>query len=156
MRFVLHWLIGLYMPLCATQGTAGIAAPGVVDFAQFQRAVHSTALIAPLGLIPGADTPSPVFDVPAETLFAAEVKVTAALPRSFLLDMEPQALQAAFVVRSAVWNFPDVVEVAAIPEGPGKSAYVFYSHSLYGVYAYGVNTTRAKIWSEAMQMEVQK
>jgi hypothetical protein len=144
------------MPLCATYGTNGIAAPGVVDFSRFQRAPHSTALIAPSGFIPEADAASPVFDVPADVLFAAEVKVTEKLPRSYVLDMEPQALQAAFVIRSDKMNFPDIVEIAAIPEGPGKSAYVFYSHSLYGVYAYGVNTRRAAAWSKAIQMELNK
>jgi hypothetical protein len=156
MKLLIRWLLSFSMPLCATHGADGIAPPGVVDFAHFQRAVHSTALLAPAGLIPGADAASPVFDVPASTLFAAEVKGTENLPRSYVLDMAPQALQAAFVIRSAVANFPDIVEIAAIPEGPGKSAYVFYSHALYGVSDYGVNARRAKVWRDAIQRELNK
>ncbi|MDE8347610.1 MAG: hypothetical protein POH28_15770, partial [Acidocella sp.] len=41
------------------------------------------------------------------------------------------------------FNFPDLVEIAAIPLGPNRSTYVFYSQSLYGYSAYGVNLARA-------------
>jgi uncharacterized protein (DUF1499 family) len=153
---LLPWVIGLYLPLCATQGAQGIPAPGLVDLAHFARAKYSTVLIAPQGFNPPPDMIAPSFPVPAAKLFAAMQAIAAAEPRTYALDAKPGQYQAAYVVRSRAFNFPDVVEIAVVPQGPARSSYFFYSHSLYGWYAYGVNKSRAKTWAAALQQQASK
>jgi hypothetical protein len=151
---LLPMLLSLFMPLCATTGTEGINPPGVVDFSHFQRARYSTALIAPAGFSPQPDFIAPVFNIPAPALFADLQRFGNAQPRSYPLDTEPAALQAAWIVRSAACNFPDLVEIAVVPKGAHASSFIFYSHAIYGWYAYGVNDNRAKTWLKAIDMEL--
>jgi hypothetical protein len=148
------FLLSLYFPLCATEGAAGIKPPGVVDFSHFQRNKYSNVLAAPAGFQPAPDMITPVYNVPAPVLFAAIQQVAAAEGHIYNLDTEPQALQAAWIIRSHFCNFPDIVEVAAIPDGPNKSTLIFYTHALYGWYAYGVTNHRAKTWLAALTLKV--
>ena len=151
---LLPLILSLYFPLCATSGTTGIPAPGVIDFQHFHRPEFSNLLIAPAGLGLPADGMAAVYDVPAQRLFAAFQQIAAAQPRTYALDDEPAALQAAWVVRSAGGNFPDVVDVAVVVEGPSKSSFIFYTHSLYGWYPWGVLTKRARIWLHNLNLKV--
>jgi len=154
MLLLFRWLLHFMFPLCLTTGTAGIAAPGVVDLAHFTRAAYSTALIAPPGFAATPDLIAPAFPVPAAKLFGLLQAVAHEQERTYVLDVEPGANQAAFVVRSRAANFPDVVEVAAIALGPASSTYMFYSHALYGWYAYRVNINRAETWAAALEEKV--
>lgn len=148
---LLPWILSWFMPLCGTQGANGVPQPGVVDFAHLVPMSHSEALIAPAGFHEAPDITAPIFPAPAKQLFAALQMVAAAQPRSYLLDAEPAALQAAYVVRSAAANFPDVVELEAVPMGPASSSYILYSYAVYGVSDYGVNLGHAKNWACALE-----
>ncbi len=150
------WILSLVFPLCATQGSQGVAVPGVVNFSHLSRARLSSALIAPPGLAPNPDFIAPVFNESAEKLFADMQAVSLTQPRTTPLGIQPLHLQISFVVRSAAANFPDVIELAALPVGTNQSTYVFYSHSVYGGYAWGVNLDRAKYWAAALQQRVGK
>jgi hypothetical protein len=152
---LLPWLLSAYFPLCATAGISGIAAPGIVDFTHFSRARYSSALIAPAGFSAPANLVAPVFNIPAAKLFAELQAFAATQPRTTQLDIEPTADQAAYVVRSRAANFPDILEIAAIAIGPDHSSYIFYTHSIYGTYDFGVNASRAKIWATALQKVAQ-
>jgi hypothetical protein len=154
LRYFWLWLLSLYYPLCATQGISGIAKPGVVDFTQFHRAPYSNVLAAPEGFVPRPDIITPVYNVPAAVLFADLHAIAAAQPRIYVLDNEPQALQAAWIIRSRLDNFPDIVEIAVLPDGPDKSQLIYYTHALYGWYAYGVPYHRAQNWLAALDMKV--
>jgi uncharacterized protein (DUF1499 family) len=152
---LLPWLLSFCFPLCATTGASGIAAPGIVDFTHFSRAPYSSAFIAPPGFSTQANITAPVFNIPAAKLFSELQAVATAQPRTTRLDIEPAQYQAAYVVRSPAANFPDIVEIAALPMGPDHSSYIFYTHSIYGRYDFGVNLSRAKIWAAALQQVAQ-
>jgi uncharacterized protein (DUF1499 family) len=148
------WLLALHYPLCGTAGAAGVPAPGVQDFAHLHRLGHSEVFAAPAGFLPAPDIVTPVFGVPPDVLFAQVQNVAALQPRTYALDIEPQARQAAWVVRSAFANFPDVVEVEVVPEPDGKSGLVFYAHAVYGASDYGVNRKHAMRWLQDLQVKV--
>lgn len=147
--------VAMFLPLCGTQGAAGIPAPGVVDVAHLRLLGHSEILMAPAGFSPKPDIVAPAFDITPPQVFALLQDVAALQPRTYALDNEPAALQAAWVVRSAGGNFPDIVEMAVIAE-PGGSSFVLYSHAIYGWSDYGVNRNRAKKWMNVLDMEVAK
>jgi hypothetical protein len=151
---LIHWFFALFYPLCATVGATGIPAPGVVDFAHLHLLGHSEILAAPAGFSPAPGLVTPVYDMAPADLFAQVENVAALQPRTFVLDCAPQKLQAAWVIRSAFANFPDVVEVAVLPEPGGRSGLIFYAHALYGVSDYGVNRKHAKRWLKDLEMKV--
>jgi hypothetical protein len=150
---LLPYLLSFYLPLCGTAGAAGIAPPGVVDFAHLHLQGHSEFFSAPAGFSPTAEAVTRVYKLPPAQLFAAIRGIAAAEPRTYPLDNEPDALQAAWVVRSAGGNFPDIVEIAVLA-APGGSSFVFYSHAVYGWSDYGVNARRAKKWVDLLDMKV--
>ena len=131
------WFLSLFFPLCGTAGAAGIPPPGVVDFDHLHLQGHSEVLVAS----------------PAQ-LYGALQDVAALQARAFPLDAEPRALQAAWVMRTALGNFPDVIEIAVLPEPDGKSSFVFYSHAIYGASDYGVNRKHAIRWLKDLNMKV--
>jgi uncharacterized protein (DUF1499 family) len=148
------WLLAMHYPLCGTMGAAGVPVPGVVDFSHLALMGHSEVLAAPAGFSPAPDIVTPVYDLAPADLFAQVQNVALLQTHTFALDSEPQALQAAWVVRSAGLNFPDVVEIAVLPEPGGKSGLVFYSHAIYGASDYGVNRKHAMRWLKDLQMKV--
>jgi len=125
----------------------------VVDFAHLKKLGHSEVFLAPAGFAAPPDVVAPVFHVPPQKLYEVFQGMAAAQPRTYSLDTEPAALQAAWVVRSAAGNFPDIVELGVVAE-PGGSSFVLYSHAIYGWSDYGVNRNRAKKWMEFLDMEV--
>jgi uncharacterized protein (DUF1499 family) len=152
----LAYLVSLYLPLCGTTGAAGIQAPGIVDFAHLHLKGHSEFLVAPMGFSPQPGLASPVYDESPDTLFADIQDIAAMQPLTFPLDTEPKALQAAWVVRSKLFNFPDVVEIAVLPAPGARSTLILYAHALYGYSDYGVNHTHAIRWLKDLNMKVSK
>jgi uncharacterized protein (DUF1499 family) len=148
------WFLSMVYPLCGTAGAAGIAPPGVVDFGHLRLLGHSEVLVAPSGFAPKPEIVAPVFAMPPAQLYAELQDVAALQPRTFPLDAEPRALQAAWVVRTALGNFPDMIEIAVLPEPDGKSSFIFYSHALYGASDYGVNRKHAIRWLKDLNMKV--
>jgi uncharacterized protein (DUF1499 family) len=150
---LLPFLVSFLLPLCGTEGASGIAPPGVVDFLHLKRLGHSEVFLAPAGFAVPPDLVAPLFHVPPHKLYELLQGIAAAQPRTFVLDAAPAALQAAWVVRSASGNFPDIVEIEVLAE-PGGSSFVLYSHAIYGWSDYGVNRNRAKKWMELLDMKV--
>jgi len=148
------WFLSLFFPLCGTAGAAGIPPPGVVDFDHLHLQGHSEVLVAPAGFNPQPDIVAPIFAMTPTQLYGALQDVAALQARAFPLDAEPRALQAAWVMRTALGNFPDVIEIAVLPEPDGKSSFVFYSHAIYGASDYGVNRKHAIRWLKDLQMKV--
>ena len=139
-------ILGLILPACGTRGPAGLPAAVPLDFAALHRpASPNTALAGPAGTASTPDMVSEHFDVPAPLLYAALRRVADTEPRVFLLARFDDQQQAAYVARSAFWNFPDLVQVAAVPDGTGSRP-VIYSRSFYGRYDFGVNRKRIEAW----------
>jgi uncharacterized protein (DUF1499 family) len=58
------------------------------------------------------------------------------------------------VVRSAVFNFPDLVTAQAMPHNPTGSALLLYSRSVYGYGDFGVNRQRLTVWLASLNNAV--
>jgi len=158
--FPFAWLIGLVLPACAATGAGGLPVPPPMDMARLERpATPNTALAAspiagPAGDVPWAAMPpdlvTPVYQVPATRLFAAIQAVAEAQPRTFVAATYPDRLQVHWVVRSAVFNFPDLVTAQIAADGAGGSTLVLYSRSVYGRSDLGVNRARLGAWLAAL------
>ncbi len=147
----LAWLLGLVLPACGSAGAQGIPIPPPLDLAHFERpATPNAALAAPAGTGARPDIPTPVFPVPAPQLWAAVQSVAASQPRTFPLAVDEERMEASWVARSAVWNFPDVIVARVALHGPEASTLALYSHSLYGRSDFGVNRQRLEVWLAAV------
>ena len=139
----LAWLLGLLLPACGPPGAQGLPVPPPMDMAQLSRpASPNTALAAPAGFAPAPDMVTPTYHVPAARLYAAIQAVAAAQPRTYQAAAYPDRLQADWVVRSAVFNFPDLVTAQAPRPGAGAATLVLYSRSVYGYGDLGANRRR--------------
>ena len=145
------WLLGLFLPACGAVGAAGLPPPRVLDFAHLERpASPNTALAAPAGFSPRPDLLTPVYPLPAPVLLARISAVAAAEPRTYPAASFPAAGQADWVVRSAVWNFPDLVTAAVRADGSHHSTLILWSRSVYGYSDFGVNRARLRAWLAAL------
>jgi uncharacterized protein (DUF1499 family) len=143
----LAWLVGFVLPACAATGAGGLPTPQLIDLSHIQRpASPNTALAAPAGNEPAPDVVAPVFPVPASRLYAGLITMAAAQPRTFLAAEYPAVLQAHFVARSAVFNFPDLIAAQVSEAGADHSTLVLYSRSVYGYSDLGVNRRRLDHW----------
>jgi uncharacterized protein (DUF1499 family) len=113
-------------------------------------------LAAPAGWTPKPDIVTPVYPVPADRLLAAFGRAAAALPRAFLAAAYPEARQLHWVVRSAVFNFPDLVMAQAMPHDPAGSTLLLYSRSAYGYGDFRVNRQRLTVWLAALDNAVRQ
>lgn len=152
----LAWLLGLLLPACGAPGAQGLPAPPPMDVAQITRpASPNTALAAPAGFQPAPDVVTTAYRVTAPRLYAAIQAVAAAQPRTYQAAAYPDRLQADWVVRSAVFNFPDLVTAQATPSGTDAATLVLYSRSVYGYGDFGANRRRVEAWLAALQQVLQ-
>ncbi|MDR3536904.1 MAG: DUF1499 domain-containing protein [Acetobacteraceae bacterium] len=147
----LAWLLGLFLPACGAVGAQGLPVPQPLDLARIERpATPNTALAAPAGFQPPPDLVTPVYQVPAQQLYDAIRAVAAGQPRSFIAAEYPDRRQSHYVVRSAMFNFPDLVTIEAMPAGPAASRLFVYSRSVFGRSDLGVNRARVVAWLAAL------
>ncbi len=140
-------LLGLLLPACSGEGAGGLPVPPPMRLAGLERpASPNTALAAPPGFQPHPDIVTRVYMVPADALYSAIRAVAAAQPRTYLAASYDDRRQAHYVVRSAVFNFPDLVTV----EVGGDSTLVLWSRSVYGRSDLGVNARRLTAWLAAL------
>ena len=88
----------------------------------------------------------PVYEVTLEALREALVAVAASEPRTNLLRLEKEALQAEFEQRSKLFGFRDLILVSFIAQGPTRSTMAIYSRSQLGLFDLGVNRRRVERW----------
>jgi hypothetical protein len=144
-------LLGLLLPACGAAGTGGLPPAAPIDFAALQRpATPNTALAAPAGFSPQPDLTTPTYPMPSAKLFAAAQAVAARQPRTFQQAVFADRLQAAYVVRSAVFNFPDLVTIQVVAANTGASNLIIWSRSIYGRSDLGVNRKRVAAWLAAL------
>jgi uncharacterized protein (DUF1499 family) len=149
------WLIGLALPACGFPGTEGLPTPPPIDPAQIIRpASPNTALAAPAGFQPPPDVTVPPFKMPPERLFDVVRAVAADQPRTYQAALYSDRLQAHYVARSAVFNFPDLVMVQVTGGASGTSFLIIYSRSIYGQSDLGVNRRRVEAWLAALQSKI--
>ena len=151
----LAWLIGLVLPACGFPAAEGLPPPPPMDVSHIVRpASPNTALAAPAGFSPPADIVTPHYKVPADRLFVLVREVAAGEPRTYQAAFYPNQLQADYVVRSAVFNFPDLVMLQVRKDGADGSGLVVYSRSVYGRSDLGVNRKRIEAWLAALQTKL--
>jgi uncharacterized protein (DUF1499 family) len=147
----LGWIAGLFLPACAATGAQGLPQPSVIDFAHLERpASPNTALAAPEGFQPHPDIITHPYTVSAPELFSAVEQVAAREPRTYPAATYAPQLQLHWVVRSAVFNFPDLVTAQVTSRGEHESALILYSRSVYGRSDFGVNRKRVLSWLAAL------
>jgi uncharacterized protein (DUF1499 family) len=149
------WLIGLALPACGFPGAAGLPAPLLIDPAQIIRpASPNTALAAPAGFQPPPDITVAPFKLPPERLFDVVRAVAADQPRTYQAVLYSDRLQAHYVARSAVFNFPDLIVVQVTSGAADTSLLVIYSRSVYGRSDFGANRGRVEAWLAAIQTKI--
>lgn len=147
----LAWLLGIVLPACGAAGAHGLPVPPPLDLGRIVRpATPNTALAAPAGFAPTPDIQTRRYPVPAGVLYDTLRAVAAAEPRTYLAAEYPNRRQSHYVVRSAVFNFPDLITVAAMDEASGASTLLLWSRSVYGQSDLGVNRARLTAWLAAL------
>ncbi len=149
------WLVSLVLPACGFPAAEGLPTPKPMDIARIVRpSTPNTALAAPAGFNPPPDVATPVYAVEAGRLFALVQDVAAGQPRTYPAATFPDRLQADYVARSAVFNFPDLIMVQAIRTGPDSSSLILYSRSVYGHSDLGANRKRLDAWLAALSAKL--
>lgn len=149
-------LLSLLLPACGAVGAQGLPVPPPLDFTQLTRpASPNTALAAPAGFRPAPDIVTPTYHVPAARLYAAIQAVAAAQQRIYPAAAYPEKLQADWVARSAVFNFPDLTTAQASPAGANSATLILYSRSVYGYGDLGANRRRVEAWLAALDRMLQ-
>lgn len=144
---ILPLLLSLIFPACGQAGAAGVKSPGLVDFSHLvlPRSPNK-ALAAPAGFTPKPDFDTPRYNESPEALFATVEKLAGSEPRTYVLDKFPGHLQQAWVERTPLANFPDIVIAQVTADPDGGSSLILYSHSIYGYSDFGANAERIKRW----------
>ena len=149
------WLVSLILPACGFPAAEGLPTPPPMDIAHIVRpSTPNTALAAPAGFSPSPDLITPAYTVHADRLFALIQEVAASQPRTYPAAKYPDRLQAHYVARSAVFNFPDLIMVQVVRTSPDSSSLVVYSRSVYGQSDLGVNRKRLDTWLAALNMKL--
>jgi uncharacterized protein (DUF1499 family) len=144
---VLPMLMGLLMPACGFEGTAGLPVPGLMDTARIERPTSpNTALAAPADFAPAPDITTQAYAVPPDRLFAAIRAVALAQPRVYEQAVFAAERQVHYVARSDWLNFPDLITVQVTPQG----GLIVWSRSVYGESDLGVNRKRVQTWLAAL------
>jgi hypothetical protein len=147
MTGLLPRLLGLAYPACATVGAEGLPPPALLDFAALRRPrPGNSALAAPPGLRVLPDIITRLRDLPPRALYGKLKQVALAQPRTFPHGEFADQLQAHYVVRSVLCNFPDLVAIQITPD----SFPALYSRSMYGRSDFGVNRKRLVAWLAAL------
>ena len=140
-------LVALLLPACRGTGADGLPVPEPMDMARLSRpGTPNTALAAPPGFAPAPDIETRRYPAPPEQLYAAIRSVALAQPRTHLHAVFDGQLQAHFVARSALLNYPDLIAVQVTPE----SGLILWSRSVYGRSDFGVNRARLAAWLAAL------
>ena len=88
----------------------------------------------------------PPFDCNPVHLYAALREVALSQPRTILQSEAPEELKMCFVQRTALWRFPDYIEVKIAATEDGRATLTISSKARYGVEDFGVNKRRVKRW----------
>ena len=87
-------------------------------------------------------------------MFALIQAVATGQPRTYEVALYPDRLQAHYVARSALFNFPDLIMVQVTKADAGQQHLIMYSRSVYGHSDLGVNRQRVDTWLAALQTKI--
>jgi Protein of unknown function (DUF1499) len=148
----LAWLLGLVLPACGAEGASGLPVPVPMDMTRIERpSTPNTFLAGPAGMKPDPDVVTTEHAMPAPRLFKIARDLFATQPRTYVAAEFRDRLQAHYVARSALLNFPDLVTVQVSPAGADRSTLIVWSRSVYGRSDFGVNRDRTAAWLAALQ-----
>ncbi len=119
-----------------------------------RNASANTALAAPSGFSPKPDIITPHYKLSADRFFALVQAVAMRQPRTYQAAVYTDQRQVHYVVRSALFNFPDLVMVQVRPEAQDTSDLILYSRSVYGRGDLGVNRQRVETWLGAIDKKL--
>ena len=88
----------------------------------------------------------PVFPRAAAELSEAVRGMALAQPRTVLRAQSGDGLSMEFVQRSALFRFPDIVNVQVVPVDDARATLAIFSRSVYGRRDFGVNRKRVDDW----------
>lgn len=128
-----------------------------IDFATLKRPrTPNTFLMAPEGFCPlaKADFASAAYGVGAKKLRQEFLSAAIAQKRVSHSFADDAGLYDDFVVRSALFGFPDYVSVKFLDVKGGKSTLAIYSRSVYGRSDLGVNRARTLAWMALVNSSV--
>jgi uncharacterized protein (DUF1499 family) len=144
-------LLGLALPGCSGNGPEGLAVPPPLDMATLERpSSPNTALAAPEGFRPPPDIVTRRYSAPPAELYSALRRVALAQPRTWQQVAYDDRMQAHFVARSAMFNFPDLIAAQVNPDG----TLILWSRSVYGRGDFGVNRKRLQAWLAALDAAI--
>lgn len=132
-----------------TRSVPAMTSSNRIDFATLTRpGKPNTFLLAPEGLCKEAkvDKVAPVYPVAAAKLRQEFLAAVIAQPRVSHTLSDEAGLYDDFVVRSALFGFPDHVSVKFLDVKGGKSTLAVYARSVYGRSDLGVNRARTLAW----------
>ena len=133
---------------------------GAVDLTTLQRRVtHNDALICPESKCTKAkaDVVAPIFPVPVAELRRKLDIVVHSEPRSAELTCGANCDRIGrYVEYSALFQFPDIIDVEVVEAGANASTLAIYSRSVFGYWDFDVNRERAARWVAALQRIIPK
>ena len=140
-----------------SRGPEGMPAASLLDFdAGFALPASPNAhLVAPPGSALPAHRRHPMIGAAAEQVWETVLATAEAQPRTWQVGLWPERLQAQWVVRTPLLNFPDLV-TAQVEAMPGGSGVVLYSRSLIGWSDIGANRRRARRWLRALDAAMRR
>ena len=97
-----------------------------------------------------ADLQSPVFPATVEQLRDAVVSIAALEPRTHLLHLDREAMQAEFEQSSKIFRFPDTITVTFEAVDATRATLSIYSRARLGYYDFGVNRKRVQRWLDLL------
>ncbi len=140
------------LQLLLSRGTAGLPAPGAVDFDKLRLpASPNAALAAPPGTTRERHLEVPLLTVPADIAWTALRTLGDNMDRVWRMAEWPELRQAQWVARTKLANFPDLVN-GEIRNLPGGTGLFLYSRSLLGYSDLGVNARRVAEWQSAFEL----
>jgi uncharacterized protein (DUF1499 family) len=150
-----------FVAILAIAGCSAVFPVGnidAIDFPTFGLADSPNQyLVCPAGYCAAAPSrESDTYAIGIDGLRMAWDTVVAASPRTERVRVFGGGTQVAYVQRTAVLKFPDVVSVQFIGVDPGRSTLAIYSRSVYGSSDFGVNEKRVAAWLAALAGEVDR
>jgi uncharacterized protein (DUF1499 family) len=132
------------------RGAGGLPPAEPVDFATLTLpASPNTCLATPAGGNPAAHLATPLLPVEPHAAWPALLALGGQFPRTTLLANWPDRLQAQWVERSGLMNYPDIIAAELRPAAGGATLWL-YSWSLFGWSDLGVNRKRVDAWIAAL------
>lgn len=141
-------------PIAALFGTGaeGLPTPTPLDFQTLALPGSPNACLAgPPGGNPAIQLPVPPFRASPAAAWAALRDLGTRFERTTRLADWPDRQQVAWVARSRLMNFPDLISGGIVAQPGGGSGLYLFSRSLFGYSDLGVNRARVEAWVAAFR-----